>query len=227
MVNSACGHFRAIRDCSSALIPATRSSGRVRDTETMTSPTILAPLGLSRIASIPATLGVVHDQALDRVGQPLGRAVDERVDRRPAQAIACDGDEAGDADRRQRIGVGESRASRDESKQDENGCDEIARIMQRVGAERVARGRARRMGQRPPAHDVDDDREQGSRRWRKRRRRPQRRRRGCAGTPGSRRRSRARREGRSRPAPPPPRSWRGQTDDRRRRVCRPRARRKG
>ena len=31
--------------------------------------------------------------------------------------------------------------------------------MQRVGAERVARGHARRVGQRPPAHDVDDNRE--------------------------------------------------------------------
>ena len=159
MVNSACGHCRAIRDCSSALIAATRSSGRVRDTETMTSPTILAPLGRRRIASIPATLVSCMTRRADRVGQPLGRAVDERVDRRAAEAIACDGDEAGDADRRQRVGMGEARAGGDKADEDQDGGDEIARIVQRVGAERVARGRARRMGQRAPAHDVDDDRE--------------------------------------------------------------------
>ena len=102
----------------------------------------------------------MHDQAADRVGQPFRRAVDERIDRRSTQAIACDGDEAGDADRRQRIGMGVSGPRGDEPQKDQHRCNEIARIMQRVGAERVARGRARGIGQRPPAHDVDDDREQ-------------------------------------------------------------------
>jgi hypothetical protein len=36
----------------------------------------------------PRDARVVHDQALDRIGQPLRRAVDKRVDCRPAQAIA-------------------------------------------------------------------------------------------------------------------------------------------
>ena len=80
----------------------------------------------------------VDDQAADRVGQPLGSAVDERVDRRPAQAIACDGDEAGDADRRQRIGMGVSGPRGRESEEDEHRGNEIARIMQRVGAQRMA-----------------------------------------------------------------------------------------
>ena len=88
MVTSACGQRRAIRASASALIAATRSSGSVRDTETMISPTILAPLGRSRIASIPATPLVLMTSGADGVGQTLGRAVDQRVDRRPAETIA-------------------------------------------------------------------------------------------------------------------------------------------
>ena len=94
------------------MIAATRSSGRVRDTERMTSPTILGPLGLSRIASIPATLVFVQDQRADGVGQPLGRAVDERVDRLSAKAIACRGDEHGDPEGGERVGMGISGARR-------------------------------------------------------------------------------------------------------------------
>ena len=55
---------------------------------------------------------------------------------------------------------GNSRAGRDEAYEDQNGRDEITRIMKRISGERVARGRARGIGQRAPAHDVDDDREQ-------------------------------------------------------------------
>ena len=56
--------------------------------------------------------------------------------------------------------MGEAGARRREADEDEHGGDEIARIVQRVGAERMARGHARHMGQRAPAHEVDGDREQ-------------------------------------------------------------------
>jgi hypothetical protein len=50
----------------------------------------------------------VDDGGADVVGQTLGRAIDERVDRRLAQAKAGDRDEAGDADGGQRVGVRKS-----------------------------------------------------------------------------------------------------------------------
>ena len=165
------------------------------------------------------------DEGADGFGQASGRAVDERVDRRPAQAKAGHGDETGDADRGQRVGMRIAGPRRGEAGEHQDRRNEVARIVERVGGERVARRHARHMGQRAPAQRYRRRSKTGSRRWRMRSRQPPHRRRGCARSPGPRRRSRARRECRSRPAPPPLRTWRGRTDDRRRRACRPRARR--
>ena len=100
----------------------------------------------------------VDDERADGVGQTLGRAVDQRVDRRPAQTIAGDRDETGDADGGQRVGMRISGPGGGKAQEHEHGRDEVARIMQRVGQERMARGHARHMGQRAPAQSIGGDR---------------------------------------------------------------------
>ena len=169
---SASGQRRAIRACSSALIAATRSSGRVRDTETMTSPTILGPLGRSRIASIPATLVRADDKGADRLGQALGRAVDQRVDRRPAQAIAGRGDES----RRRRSRP--ARRHEDSPRASRRGLRGPAPTRRGRSNNAARRRRAHGSTSRAPHGSARASArcrrrsKTGSRRWRRRRRRP-------------------------------------------------------
>ena len=100
------------------------------------------------------------DQGADGFGQPIGRAVDEGVDCRPAQPKACHGDETGDADRGQRVGMRIAGPRRGEAGEHQDRRNEVARIVERVGGERLARRHARHMGQRPPAQHIDRDRKQ-------------------------------------------------------------------
>ena len=71
---------------------------------------------------------------------PSGAASTQRVDGAPAEAVAGDGDEHRDADRRQRVRARIAGARRDQARQHQPRGDEIAGIMQRVGRQRVAAG---------------------------------------------------------------------------------------
>jgi hypothetical protein len=91
MVRSACGDCSLIRVASSALIAATPSSGSVRGTETMSSPTIRAPKVEAGLP-VPATPRVWATRSLDhRAPAHPGAIGDRRVDvgvvQRPLQAL--------------------------------------------------------------------------------------------------------------------------------------------
>ena len=64
-----------------------------------------------------------------------------------AEPEAGDRDEHGDADRRQSVGMGEAEPRRRQTDQNEKGRNEIARIVQGVGGQRVALGLSRDLRQ--------------------------------------------------------------------------------
>ena len=161
-------HFRPARrerPARSALIVATRSSGRVRETKMPSSPTICAPLRRRRRKSTPAMPGARLDRVAHLRRHPLRRGVEQGVDRAAAQVEAGDGDEQRDADGGQRVGVGQSLAGWRPGRP--------ARAAKRRGRwKNAARRRPERRyrsplrcAERAPAHEVDgerdDDRREG------------------------------------------------------------------
>jgi lactoylglutathione lyase len=97
------------------------------------------------------------DQPAQAPRQALRRRINQSVDGSPPQAVAGDGDEERDADRRQGIGVVKPGARRREADQDENRRDQVAREMQRVGGERLALGVPGDLRKAAPTKKIDAD----------------------------------------------------------------------
>ena len=73
-------------------------------------------------------------------GEALRRSVDQRVDGACAEPVAGNGDEQRDADGGERVGPRQPGPRRHQPDEHEAGADEIARVMQGVGGDRVAAG---------------------------------------------------------------------------------------
>ncbi len=62
----------------------------------------------------------------DFVGEAFRRGVDQRVDRAPPDLISGDGDETGDAERRQRIALRKAEMRGDEARDRQQGGEHVA-----------------------------------------------------------------------------------------------------
>ena len=86
-----------------------------------------------------------------------------RVDRAAAELESGKADEAGDAERGERVGLRKSPATQREADQHQRGGDEIRREMQRIGGQSVAAGFARDAREGTPPHEIDGDRNEDRR----------------------------------------------------------------
>ena len=137
-----------------------RSSDKVRETKDGHLAEALRP------ARPQAQLAEFHharhlrDQRGDAVARPLGGGVEQRIQRLAPETPARDGNETGDADRRERIAVAEAEHRGPEAEQHQTRSGQIRREMQRIRRQRLAAGLLGDLAQGTDAIDVDGDRHQ-------------------------------------------------------------------
>ena len=109
------------------------------------------------------------DQRGDAVAGPLGGGIEQRIQRLAPEAPARDGNETGDADRRQRIAIAEAEHRGPEAEQHQARSGQVGGEMQCIRRQRLAAGLLGDLAQGTDAIDVDGDRHQqhreGKRGW--------------------------------------------------------------